>query len=335
MSIGDHELHAREPAVGEVAEELGETRLVLRVTDVDPDDLTVPVPTHGGSDHHGLGHDPPVLPHLQVGRVKPQVDERDAVQTALPQLCDVLIDVGTDPRHGRLRHARVAPQRLDEVIDLPGRRAGDVGGHDLRPQGPANPAARLEELTEVAALAQLRHPDLDVARRDRQQLGTVTVALDRAGRGPPARLRTDPGGQLHLESIRRAAPRLSPIDDAGAPSTSHSRRASNVRAQSCWATVRLLVDSKLRESHGCPPHFKRPAAKPSDTTRQNSPSLRPPNMMGILENPIILCHLQAVVHYTAGHELAASAADFWRNSCGQKAFDCELAVEQIFNSKDC
>ena len=63
MGVGDDELHAGESAVGEVAEELGPERLVLRVTDVDPDDLTVPVPTHGGSDHHGLRDDPAVLPH--------------------------------------------------------------------------------------------------------------------------------------------------------------------------------------------------------------------------------------------------------------------------------
>jgi hypothetical protein len=97
VGVGDDELHAGEPAVGEVAEELGPERLVLRVTDVDPDDLTVPVPAHGRGDHDGLRDDPAVLPHLQVGRVQPQVDERDAVQTALTQLRDVLIDVGTDP----------------------------------------------------------------------------------------------------------------------------------------------------------------------------------------------------------------------------------------------
>ena len=51
---------------------------------------------------------------------------------------------------------------------------------------------------ELVSLAQPRHPGLDIARRGRQQLGTVTVALDRAGRGPLPWLRTDPGGQLRL-----------------------------------------------------------------------------------------------------------------------------------------
>ena len=173
---------------------LGPERLVLRVTDVDPDDLTVPIPAHGSGDHHGLRDDPPVLPDLQGGRIQPRGDERDAVQTAPSQLGDVLIDVGTDPGHGRLQQARVAPKRLDEVLDLTGRRAGDVGGHDLRQQGPVDPAARLEEFQKEAAPAKLRNPDLDVPCRGRQQLGAVTVALDRAGRGPPAGLRTVSGG---------------------------------------------------------------------------------------------------------------------------------------------
>ena len=49
--------------------------------------------------------------------------------------------------------------------------------------------------------AQLRDPDLDVACWGRQQLGTVTVALDHAGRGPLPMLRTDPGGQLRLDHL--------------------------------------------------------------------------------------------------------------------------------------
>ena len=131
---------------------------------------------------------------------------------------------------------------------------------------------------EVFSLAQPRHPGLDVARRGRQQLGAVTVALGRAGRGPLPMLRTDPGGQLRLVSIRRAAPRISPIDDANVPSTSVSRRASSDRAESCWAIMRLLVGSELRESHVGPPHFKRPAARSSYIMIRNSPQLDDANI---------------------------------------------------------
>ena len=46
--------------------------------------------------------DPPTFADLQVGRVKPQVGERDAFHTQLTQACYVLIEVGSDPGHRHL-----------------------------------------------------------------------------------------------------------------------------------------------------------------------------------------------------------------------------------------
>lgn len=71
VGIGDDELYVAKSAVGEVVEVLDSERLVLLVTDVDPDNLAVPIPTHGGGDYHSLENDPPVLQVLLVDRIQP------------------------------------------------------------------------------------------------------------------------------------------------------------------------------------------------------------------------------------------------------------------------
>jgi hypothetical protein len=50
VSATGGELHAAQSAVGEMTEEVGPERLVLRVTDVDPDDPAVLIPAHGSGD---------------------------------------------------------------------------------------------------------------------------------------------------------------------------------------------------------------------------------------------------------------------------------------------
>ena len=91
-------------------------------------------------------------PRFDVGRVQEHVREHRMPERTLPHRCDLTVDVRTDPRHHRLRHPRLATQCLDEVVDLPGGRARDVGGHNHRSQGPADPAARLKELREERTL---------------------------------------------------------------------------------------------------------------------------------------------------------------------------------------
>ena len=123
----------------------------------------MPVSTQSGGDHDRFGHDVAVLADMDVGGVEPDVDERLMIQPAGAQHGDVGVDLGADPRHRRLRDPAVAAERLDEIVDLPGGGAGDVGGHDHRPQRLVDPPARLEQLREERPGAQLRDPDLDVA----------------------------------------------------------------------------------------------------------------------------------------------------------------------------
>ena len=82
---------------------------------------------------------------------------------------DLLVDLSADLRHRRTRHSGLAAQRPHEVVDLARRGARHVRGHDHRPQRPIDPAARFEQAREKRPHPYLRDPQLDVARRRRQQ----------------------------------------------------------------------------------------------------------------------------------------------------------------------
>lgn len=201
MGVGDHEFHSAQTALDEIAEELAPEHLVLRVADIDTEHLAVAVGSQAGGDHDRFGDHLAVLTHVQVGSVEPHVHEPDVIQPAGAQHGDVGVDLSADPRHGRLRDARVTTERLHEVVDLAGRGASDVRRHDHRPQRPIDPPARLEQFREVAPRSQLRDPDLDITRRGRQQLRAVSVALRRALRGALARRRADLGRQIGLDQF--------------------------------------------------------------------------------------------------------------------------------------
>ena len=76
MLVGDHQLDTAQAAVGEVGEELTPERLILGVTDVEPEHFAVPVGAKTGSDHNRLRRDVAVLANMHVGGVEPDVDER-------------------------------------------------------------------------------------------------------------------------------------------------------------------------------------------------------------------------------------------------------------------
>ena len=199
--VRDHETDTVQAAVDQAAEELGPEGLVLAIADVDAEDLAVPVGAAARGDHHRTRHDLAVVADVDVGRVEPHVHERLVIQPAVAQHGDVVVDRLADPAHGRLGHARVAAECFDQIVDLADRGAGDVGGHDHRPQRLVDPPARLEQLREEAAASQLGDRDLDVTRAGRHQLGAVSVAQIRAQRGPLTRLRADPSGQLGLDQL--------------------------------------------------------------------------------------------------------------------------------------
>lgn len=186
------------------SEERGPEHLVLAVADVDAEHLPVLVGGDAGGDHDGAGDDPVVDPGLGVGGVEVHVGEGDMVEAAGAEHRDLFVDAGTDPRHRRLRHSGLAPERPDQVVDLPGARAGGVGGHDHAPQSLIDPPAGLEQGREERPDPDLRDPQLDVAGRSGQQPGPGPVALVRPGIGSFVRGGADHRGQLGVDQLLHA-----------------------------------------------------------------------------------------------------------------------------------
>ena len=150
----------------------------------------------------GLGHDPVVDAGLAVGGVQEHVWERHARQRAVPERGDLGIQVGADPRHLALADPGVGAQRLDQVIDLPGGRAVQVGLHDHRGHRLIDTAAAFQQRREGRPRAQRRDLQLQVAGGRGQRPRPVAFALGRTPRcadeGPrrsprSARLRSAPG----------------------------------------------------------------------------------------------------------------------------------------------
>ena len=201
VRIRDHEVHAAKPALLEAGEERGPKHGVLAVAHVLAEDLTAPLGGHARGDHDRTGDGLMVHPRFDVGRVQEHVRERRVPERTLPHRCDLTVDVRTDPRHRQLRHPRLATQGLDKVIVLPGRRAGDVGGHDHPPQGPVDRAARLEELREERTLAKLGDLRLDIARRGRHRRRARAVARPAPLLRAFPTARTQPSGHLGLDQL--------------------------------------------------------------------------------------------------------------------------------------
>ena len=66
MVVGDHQLHAAQPAVGKAAEEAGPEDLSLRGAGRDAQHLAPPVLVHAHGHYDGAADDPPVLADLEV-----------------------------------------------------------------------------------------------------------------------------------------------------------------------------------------------------------------------------------------------------------------------------
>ena len=104
-------------------------------------------------------------------------------QRAGPERLEALIELGADAAHLGLGDPGLEAERGDEVVDLAGAHAMHVGLHHHREQRPVDPAPPLQHRGEERPAAQLRDPQLDVARFGRQQPRPSAVALVRARLG--------------------------------------------------------------------------------------------------------------------------------------------------------
>ena len=113
--VGDDEPHPAQPAVGERAEKVGPEGLRLRRAGGDAEHLAPPVQVHADGHYHGAADDPPVLAHLQVVGVEPEI--RPAVlDRPRQESLHPLVDLGTKPADLAFGDAGAA-HCADEVVD--------------------------------------------------------------------------------------------------------------------------------------------------------------------------------------------------------------------------
>src|SRR3984885_12056903 len=96
------------------------------------------------------------------------------------------------------------PHGLHQEIDRAGGDALHIGLLDDRGQGLLRRPAGFEEAREVAALAQLRDPQLDRARPGLPAAVAVAVALIEPARATHARSSTGQGLDLHIHKTLRS-----------------------------------------------------------------------------------------------------------------------------------
>ena len=152
--------------------------LGLAGPDVQADDLALALGVGGHSDYRRDGDDASALALFEVGCIEPQIGPL-AGERALEKGADAVIDVLAQLADGAFAVAR-QPHGLDQVVDAPGRDAADPGLLDHGHQDLLGRLARLEERRKIAALAELRDPELQSAEPGVERAIAVAVAVCRA-----------------------------------------------------------------------------------------------------------------------------------------------------------
>ena len=203
VRVADGQLHPDEAPGDERPEELSPERLGLRGADVQADDLPAPGFMHGVGDHDALALNTAAVADLLDLRVDEQVGVA-ALQRTLAERPHLLIEQPGDPADLALGDPQ--PERLDELIDAPGRDAADIGLLHDRDQRLLGALARLQEAREVAALPDPRDLQLDLTRAGVPAPGPVAVAMRRAILRALTVRRADQLGNLALHQLLRDRP---------------------------------------------------------------------------------------------------------------------------------
>lgn len=217
MRVGHDQLDSVEAAGHQRPQERGPEALVLAVTHVEAEDFPASVGGNTDRDDNSLGHDPVPDAGFAVGGIKEHVGEVLAREGAVTELGDLCVQTGADPGHLRLRDPCVSTECLDQVVDLSGRDAVDVGLHHDSEQRLIDPAPALEQGWEERPLPQLRNLQRQIPSGRRQRAGTravpqrgsIDVPFERARANERGRLPLD---QLLIEHLRR---RPDPVGDIG------------------------------------------------------------------------------------------------------------------------
>jgi hypothetical protein len=159
VGVAGHELHAREAARRQVAQEAQPELPVLAGPDVQPQHLALTAGVDPDRDDDRHRDDPAVVAHLDERGVQPHVRVR-ADQRPRSEAGDLGVQLLAEPAHLALADAR-HPQRLDQVVDPARADAVHVGFLDHRQQGALGPPPRLQQAREEAPIAHPRHRQLD------------------------------------------------------------------------------------------------------------------------------------------------------------------------------
>ena len=142
------------------------------------DDLAAALGVGGDGDYRRHADDPATLAHLQIGGVQPDIGPFAGERT-VQELADPLVDILAQLRDRALRDA-AQPHGLHQIVDASGRNTADPGFLDHRHQRLLRGLAGLEEAREVAALPQLRHPQVQRAQTGVEGAIPIAVAPGRA-----------------------------------------------------------------------------------------------------------------------------------------------------------
>ena len=94
--VGDHQLHAAQPAPGQRAQELSPEGLGLRRADRHAQDLTPALVVDGHSHGHRDRDDASGLAHLHISRIQPQIGPV-ALQRSIEEAVDLIVDLAAQP----------------------------------------------------------------------------------------------------------------------------------------------------------------------------------------------------------------------------------------------
>jgi hypothetical protein len=181
------------------------------------EDLTATVGGNTDSDDHGLRDDAVVDTGLAIRRVEEHVGVAGCTEITVAKRGDFPVQISANPRHFRLGDAGVRAERLDEVVDFPGRDAVEVGLHNDGEQGLVHPSATLEEGGEERPLAQFGDLQIQVPSGRRQHPRASAVALSGAVLGAFETAGADESGGLGVDEflVERFGHHSDSIGDVG------------------------------------------------------------------------------------------------------------------------
>lgn len=144
IGVGSHQLHPGLPMGGDVPEETKPAGTVLGRRGLNAQNLTVPISVNVGGAHRVDIEHPATFADLQNQRVRCHEGIRAGVQSAGPELLNLLVEVRGHERDRGLRKL-AAPAGFHELLHQPSGDAQEIAGRHDGSQGGLSTTATLEE----------------------------------------------------------------------------------------------------------------------------------------------------------------------------------------------